>query len=176
MKGEGGEEKGKEREEKSCRAVLWRYEFLKIIINICSYSLRSLCLSQLMRTSAKSVELTLTMMMRKISRLALAATREAVSDGAPVFQTCPLLKQDLHVVFAKAKSKTGSYSSLSAFLPLSRPFMSFSHPFLPLYHLQYSTIGFLDTPIKKRASELKSSGLKTYTELFQCYNGTLFRT
>ena len=60
-----------------------------------------------MRTSAKSVELTLMMMMRKISRLELAAAREAVSNGiiigVLVFQTCLLLKQDLHVVFAKAK-------------------------------------------------------------------------
>ena len=41
-------------------------------------------------------------------------------------------------------------------------FMSFSHPFLPLYHLQYSTIGFLGTPINKCAPELKSGGWKTY--------------
>jgi len=82
------------------------------------------------------------MMMKKISRLGLAVTREAVSDGiiigVLVFQTC-LLEQDLHVVFAKAKSKTGgciyfsmpilaSYSSLSmfsAFFPLTRLFHAF---------------------------------------------------
>ena len=96
-----------------------------------------------MRTSARNAELTLTMMMRKISRLGLAVTREAVSDGiiigALVFQTCLLLKQDLHVAFAKVKSKTGgciyfsmpilaSYSSLSMFsavFPLTRLFHAF---------------------------------------------------
>ena len=85
------------------------------------------------------------MMMRKISRLGLAVTREAVSDGiiigVLVFQTCHLLKQDLHVAFAKAKRKTGgciyfsmpilaSYSPLSmfsAFFHLLDFFMPFSH-------------------------------------------------